>query len=156
MMVSPSQDHWRIKWDNMCEVPTPSRQIFLKFAMSLLLSYFSKCFWASHVTCTKLSKITSTLNYRRVVSSCQHIYAWISYFVLTLKQKPHSQIYASWPYFQKELLFESTETCPGSGTLPLLTGKARVNPADLFGLCHDWIQTRQPWHCTATYSVSFF
>lgn len=79
--------------------------------MSLLLYYFNKCFQASHATETQLPQINSILNYRGVVSSCQHISVWISYFVPTLIQKSHSQIYAIWLHYQKELLFESNETC---------------------------------------------
>lgn len=45
---------------------------------------------------------------------------------------------------------------PGSTTLPLLIWKARVSPADFFGLCHSWIRTHPFWHSTSTYLVPFF
>lgn len=45
---------------------------------------------------------------------------------------------------------------PESTTLPLLIWKARVSPADLFGLCPGWIQTHQPWHSKSTSFVPFF
>lgn len=92
--------------------------------------------------------------------SCQHISAWISYFVPTLKQKAHSknQCNLTSPPKWVTVWVEWDMPClvPGSTTLPLLIGKAGVSFADLFGLCHHWIQTHQPWHCKAIYLVPFF